>query len=657
MATASQALVRPPIVARAHVAGAAAVEVRFFRLVHSLKFQNGRYVGAVEVDAKTTPLTLSMAAPSMATYAAAGDKSSTVYESHPIDALELVQRLAGTATTPAPTGARLVTEPVVPLSNVRHPLLLLQGDAAAGTAAKPGIGGAYQVLRSGHNLTDLATPDKRAPTVAWIHTDEYYWTKNGKGPLAPVFPSADVAQVFASNLAPKTGVSLRGGALLGRFALTEPKERAPCGWLAPDVKCNEISSGALPKLDEKVVEQVDTPWLAQSALERHKLAIRQPSARQVLFTAGLCAVRAEVWATPKSQSKDGEPVGSAQAPAAVAIGHFDFLARDPADTLVVVAHSNGDEIGLGRLDAAPYFPWVSIRAWLRAVTDDRASMRAPWAVQLPNVVNVAQAQQGKTQKLGPPPRFAPILCLMSCSGAKGTKQTADLLDYTEPRPLASGGAAAFLAVFATNFSRPVYQIGLPIGGTVAVIGAQAAVAGRAVGAVLAEIQGGRAGPAVPVTGKRAKGERRDTNNAMIIRALQLYSFWTAVLGDGEVSYNPNSGETLFRRASVGVVYSVWGVVNPGLGPGAEGFLMRAPVRERDTLKAANAAMGAPEVHSDLMKEEDWHAVVHFWEFTLTKLFSRRYTYFAESFAARKNASVQKLSPFGLRTGYSSDFDH
>ena len=574
------ASVRPTIVAHYFGKPEAGLAVRFRRLRHRLARTDGCvYSGQVEVDQRflaTAPLPMvrfvpqEQAAKAKAALKPPADiEDDQIWRSQPIDPAELLDSLSvrSQESQTQLLGDMRLVEPA-PAAHIknglldwRSPLYYLASDAAeagapdAKGAWPPGAGGfreVYSVAGKAPALRELQPALTDAPTLAWVHSEEYLWStkslgRGGEtvGRLLPVFANADVALAFAGNLSPGMGVRVQGGAFLGRAATQSPKSTVLVTF-AENLSSMDIGADdrrfRQPSADNR---ESDTPWAATDDLARHQAAISKPSARQVMLTAGVVAVRAELVRVKASQPKKPgtpptpgkiKPAGVPQTPAdpePPALATFDFLVRAPANALVACLHANPIAFLFGRMGNGEYREWLRIASWLGALEDDVAAKRAPWAVPL--LLSAAGAAQNS--------QMAPVVYLATCHTVDTRPIRQLLVGATEPT---SGGvgARAISAALVSHDTVPVIKLCLPLGGTVGLIGVQAAVAGRAVGAILTEVQ--RSG--LPFC--LSKLPKRGTSNDRIRRAMQAYVFWVTGLTN--------------TSAQFAAMYSIWGIVDPKL---------------------------------------------------------------------------------------------
>jgi hypothetical protein len=249
------------------------------------------------------------------------------------------------------------------------------------------------------------------------------------------------------------------------------------------------------------------------------------------------AIRAEVAAMVAVAPGDQGP------PAPKLLGTFDFLVRHPADVIYVLAHQISDSLAVGRVGTKDFRSFLNIPAWLNALESDRKSTRAPWVKPLP--AHDPAAKGGERSAM---PQIAPILALVSCDAVQIPELGEDMVKITAPAHAPSKHTPALSAVFAARGTRPAWEFSLPFGsgssrGTPAMIGLQAALAGRAIGAVLAEVLE-RGQSCADQRGRRA----RWTTSERIRQAILSYAYWTGVLSSGE--------------GNIGFVYSIWGNLDP-----------------------------------------------------------------------------------------------
>lgn len=566
MAVTNLGSLRPPIVVVGQAEPGKQLQVRFQFLSHSLQFGSGCWKGKVApaqavasswlpmTEAKTpaTPVETAKGSPSPNSSSAAPANSAKPYYSAPFDALELLEWLESTEPTSSLglATSRLAVhapdQPALLRPGLAH-LALLTGDARDAEGTPPGILPIYAPIKQPWSMR-LPSPASRAPRplrIAWVHTEEYWRDPAQDGKLKPVFRAADTAMVFAANLGSNLQFIEHGGAMLGRCAKIDPAngDEATAGWLASTVNTEAMSGpAATAALTQAPVRSVPSnlvarPWPAGSPPARHRAAVAQPSAKQVLLSGGLMAVRAEVAAVAPVAGADQGP------PQVNSLGTFDFLVRYPADILYVLAHQEEECLAAGRVNALGFGKLLTIPVWLNAMEADQNSTRAPWAQPLPTApadgMNAARAAM---------PTIPPVLALMSCDAANSEELRQALEEATAPPDLRSGKKSALSAVFAAHGTRPVWEFCLPSGrgagaGTSAMIGVQAALAGRAIGVVLAEVLG-RRDSCASQRGRRA----RWTTLESIRRAVRTYAYWTGVLSSGE--------------SNVGFVYSIWGNLDP-----------------------------------------------------------------------------------------------
>lgn len=425
-------------------------------------------------------------------------------------------------------------------------LALLTGDGRDAKGDPPGILPTYAPLKQPWSmyLPSPAAGTRRPLRIAWVHTEEYWRDPAQGGKLRPVYRAADTALVFAANLGNDLQFVEHGGAMLGRFAKIDPEngQEARAGWLASAVDIDAMQGAAATDalnsapVGSLTAEHVACPWPEGPALARHRAAIAQPSAKQILVCGGLMAVRAEVAAFDEVPADDQGP------PKVTSLGTFDFLVRHPADVIYAMAHQRADCLAVGRSGALGYHDFIKLPAWWNALEADRGSTRAPWAQVLP---------EQPAPEEGPPrrssmPVTAPVLALMSCNAADHGDLSQALLAATAPP--GTGTKAGLAAIFGAHGTRPVWEFCLPFGrgaaaGTTAMVGLQAALAGRAIGVILGEVLKANGSCAQ----QRGRGARW-TTNAQIRRAIRTYAYWTGVLSSGE--------------KNVGLVYSIWGNLDP-----------------------------------------------------------------------------------------------
>lgn len=425
-------------------------------------------------------------------------------------------------------------------------LALLTGDGRDAKGDPPGILPAYAPLKQPWSmyLPSPAAGTRRPLRIAWVHTEEYWRDPAQAGKLRPVYRAADTAMVFAANLGNDLQFVEHGGAMLGRFAKIDPEngQEARAGWLAGAVDIDAMEGAAATDalnsapVGSLTAEQVACPWPAGPALARHGAAMAQPSAKQILLCGGLMAVRAEVAAF------DEVPAGDQGPPKITSLGIFDSLVRHPADGIYAMAHQRADCLAVGRSGALGYQDFIKLPAWWNALEADRSSARAPWAQALPEQ---PAPEEGPTRRSSTP-LMAPVLALMSCNAADHGDLSQALLAATAPPR--TGTKAGLAAIFGAHGTRPVWDFCLPFGrgaaaGTTAMVGLQAALAGRAIGVILGE--GLKANGSCAQ--QRGRGARW-TTNAQIRRAIRTYAYWTGVLSSGEMN--------------VGLVYSIWGNLDP-----------------------------------------------------------------------------------------------
>lgn len=545
--------------------------------------------------------------------------STKPYYSAPIDALDLVQWLESAEAT---SSLRLATSRLAVHTPDRPALVrpglarlaLLTGDGRDAEGSPPGILPIYAALKQPWSMR-LPSPASRAPRplrIAWVHTEEYWRDPAQDGKLKPVFRAADTSMVFAANLGSNLQFIEHGGAMLGRCAKIDPAkgDEATAGWLASTVNLEGMAGpAATAALSHAPVSSVPAdllacPWPAGAPAARHRAAVAQPSAKQILLCGGLMAVRAEVAAVAPVAGADQGP------PQVNSLGNFDFLVRYPADILYVLAHQSEDCLAAGRVNALGFGKLLTIPIWLNAMEADQNSTRAPWAQPLPTApadgMNAARAAM---------PTIPPVLALMSCDAANSEELRQALEEATAPPDLRTGKKSALSAVFAAHGTRPVWEFCLPFGhgaaaGTSAMIGLQAALAGRAIGVVLAEVLG-RRDSCASQRGRRA----RWTPLESIRRAVRTYAYWTGVLSSGE--------------SNVGFVYSIWGNLDPERAvPGLVGGIP-------DALAVEKGAYLLYPLMEGLAPDSDRHlrVLLFYYQRALAQLVARRARYFSGKLAS------------------------
>ena len=617
---------RPPIVVRAWAPADANLVVRFRYLKQSLAFSNGDYVGSAAPSQAEPSQFIAM---HKAGGAAGPSNPGGLVEwlSEPLDPQELVGWLESNGRTSSALNKseRLVDSDRFAgrLRSSVAGLDLLTSDRATSHDMPVGIGNAYKLLgeEAGATLPKARGSWKRPVRIAWVHSEEYWWVPKERAPrsswsLAPVFPVADLAQAVVSNLRASKGFVIHGGAMLGRFAGGAPSQVASekgkpvltherTGWFgAGDVRT--VRLGRTNPMSALTLAQLDCPWTRAPDDLRHSAAIARPSARQVLFSGGLMAIRAEVFTSNGDLSSVQEFDKHGRPPASLAPrGDFDFLVRYPADLLCVANHVfDGGFFAAARVGHEGGKKWTRIFIWEDSLRRDRESLRAPWAVPLP----------GNKPSTVFSMRRAPVVSLVGCNMARDEVAFSALNPRRDFRP---GGTEdqprSLLAVFGCRGTWPVFEFCLPTGGSVALGSLQAAVAGRAIGVLLQELQTG--GPRLDLG---TKSRSRSIPRERVVDVLRAFTFWLSVLAAD--------------RDQMGVVCSFWGSVDPGLDD--------ALVSRLRFLRFESGMMEVPErVEAQFLPARVWQNVAREYESGLAETFVARHRELRRHLQAR---------PFELR---------
>ncbi len=528
---------RPPITVIAtgsNKTDPATVRVTFSLLRPKLRLRDGVYTGYLAAELqRSEPVEMSV----RGDMPVAATESTTVFASQPLDPLDLVLWLKSYKKRNVRASWLRDGDAVVDCETHVAPALdrlegiwLAKSEVHDPKDRVPGLGKAFkQVLtspplsrRSRHDVPkpqSLRCHRTRPLSLAWVHTEEYGWDNDGKA--VPMFPAADAISTLAANLSGGgAGVNLRGGAMLGRFALRSVGET---GYFDQNqsyrtLRRDQLKVGANLS-DADAATLLDLPWPVVGSgpaaiAAREELAFRRPSARHIALSGGLCVVAAEVTALEVVTSSEG-----LQATRPVSLGTTKFFVRDPADVLALTVHA-GQEYFLAMRtggETKGALPWLHMRSWLAALRVDACAPQADWCANLPYLDGTkVPTFDGNTPR-------RPAIAILGCdvvnkigdalAKAVGPDSYGTMLERAATVVLAYSGTFSV-------YQRPRYGNPRTSGwSTVAFLPAQGALVGLTFCKILSDtafdrIRSGRL------------GEQRIRT---VDHALEIYSLWASIL--------------------------------------------------------------------------------------------------------------------------------
>jgi hypothetical protein len=483
------------------------------------------------------------------------------FSSEPIDPMDLLLWLRA-QTKPGHSSAAVVTagqqvvncsETIAPALRQRNGVWLARSEVNGPTDKIPGIGAAFRnvlargpedpksVQPNGPRLRTLRQHIRKRASLAWVHTEEYQWNEDGSA--ISMFPAADAISALASALAAGCGaVDLRGGAMLGRFAFLPGTRKT--GWFARDQPYTSLTSSELTDWSTQSTQAVsrllDAPWMPANSSgttseQLERLALQQPSARQVAMSGGLCVIAVKVTAIA---AKTGVALGGSKPEAGIVeLGSAQFFVRDPADVIALAVHAGGSSFLATQIGAESGLrSWLEAKDWLAALQLDRNAETASWAYK-----DWPQVKNRHVERFDNSARLSPAIAILGCSAVASLREAVGTA-VDPPLPYKVPAACAVLG-FAGTFNvylRPRFASGpFSQSGTVAFMAAQGAVAGMAIQAMLAN---------EAVAAGRTHGSGVGPRGRRVDKILETYSLWASILS--------------VSAEQLGLIYSRWGIVDP-----------------------------------------------------------------------------------------------
>lgn len=554
-------VVRPPIAITATtsktvVPGSVAAKFQVLRPVLDLAdgIYTGRLVAEID-DSIPIPLKVRAEAPS------SGTPEKYTFSSEPIDPMDLLVWLRA-QTKPGHSSAAVVTAgqqvvncsgSIAPAQRQYNGVWLARSEVNGPTDKIPGIGAAFRNVLArgpadpksdrpnGPRLQTLRQHIRKRVSLAWVHTEEYQWNEDGSA--ISMFPAADAISALASGLAAGCGaVDLRGGAMLGRFAFLPGTRKT--GWFARDQPYTSLTSSALKDWSalsqQAASHRLDAPWLPADASgigaeQLEQSALRQPSARQVAMSGGLCVIAVKVIAIAADTGLaegGADPKGST-----VELGSAQFFVRDPADVIALAVHAGSSSLLAMQIGAeSGSHSWLEVKDWLAALQLDRNAVKADWAMPL-----LPKVKGKDIDPFDSSVPLEPAIAILGCDAVDSLRWT--LKDVLRPAVTYPKRAACMVLGFSGSLNvylRPRFAT-RPNGqsGSVAFLAGQGAVAGMAIQAVFAN---------AAVALGRQHADVDAPRDKRLDRILETYSLWASILS--------------VSARQLGLVYSRWGVVDP-----------------------------------------------------------------------------------------------
>lgn len=590
-------ILRPPIAITATtsktvVPGSVAAKFQVLRPVLDLVdgVYRGRLVAELS-DSIPIPLKVRPEAPSSET------SEKYTFSSEPIDPMDLLAWLRA-QTKPGHSSAAVVTagqqvvncsETIAPALRQRNGVWLARSEVNGPTDKIPGIGAAFRNVLArgpgdpksdqpnGPRLRTLRQYIRKRVSLAWVHTEEYQWNEDGSA--ISMFPAADAISALASGLAAGCGaVELRGGAMLGRFAFLPGTRKS--GWFARDQPYTSLTSRALTDWSalsqQAASHRLDAPWLPADgsgigAEELEQSALRQPSARQIAMSGGLCVIAVNVSAI--AADTGGAVGGSKPEAGIVELGSAQFFVRDPADVIALAVHAGSTSVLATQIGAeSGSHPWLELKDWLAALQLDRNAWTASWAWgDLPLVKN------RHVERFDKLPNLEPAIAILGCGAVESLRGALD--DVLRPLPTYPKRATCMVLGFSGSLNvylRPRFAT-KPNGqtGTAAFLAGQGAVAGMAIQAMLAN---------AAVALERQRGDVGARRDHRLNRILETYSLWASILS--------------VSARQLGLVYSRWGIVDP----------IMDTLAAMPELSAKIAPVPAEPLPAEIRRAEAWNTI-------------------------------------------------
>jgi hypothetical protein len=512
----------------------ATVQLTFSLLRPRLRLREGVYTGYLVTELqRSQPVDMS----ARSDLPVGQSEATAVFASQPLDPLDLVLWLRSHQTRNVRAGWLRDGDAVVECDTHVAPTLdrlegiwLARSEVSGSSDRVPGIGKAFkQVLtppalnrRSRHDVPkpqSLRCHRTRPLSLAWVHTEEYGWDNDGKA--VPMFPAADAIGTLAANLSGAgAGVDLHGGAMLGRFAMRSGGETGYFGQNQSyqALRRDQLKDGANLS-DADATTYLDSPWPAvgsgpAAVTAREELAFRQPSARQIALSGGLCVVEAVVTAVEVVTASDGQ-----KSSRPVSLGSAKFFVRDPADVLALTVHA-GQEYFLAMRtggETRGALPWLHMRSWLHALRVDACAVQAGWCGGLPKLAGVeVPHHDGSTRR-------RPAIAILGCDVVNKIGDALVVAVDPAIANLMPEPAASLVLAYSGTFSvyqRPRFGNPRTSGlGTVVFLPAQGGLVGLTLCKILSD----------PEFDRVRTGQIRDRRIANVDNALELYSLWASIL--------------------------------------------------------------------------------------------------------------------------------